>query len=73
MLRRKGVYLIAEGAEKNAEGAGVAEGYKEMFRRFLEGGFLLPPSPAEPAILPAFMSQGEEVKLAGLLSDATFS
>ena len=51
--RRKGVYLITFGAGV-AEGA---EGYREMFRRFLEGGFLLPPSAEEPAILPAFMSQ----------------
>ena len=67
--RRKGVYLIANGAGV----ANGAEGYKEMFRRFLEGGFLLPPSPVEPAILPMFMSPGEEVKLAGLLSSAIFS
>ena len=73
--RRKGLYLIAEraGVAEDAEEAEGAEGYKEMFRRFLEEGFLLPPSQVEPAILPMFMSPGEEVKLAGLVSDATFS
>jgi hypothetical protein len=35
---------------------------------FLEKGFLLPPSPHEPLILPGMLSQGEETKLANLLS-----
>jgi hypothetical protein len=43
------------------------EKYTALFRRFLEGGFLIPPSPAEPLILPASMSDGEEAKLAELL------
>ena len=41
--------------------------YEELFMRFLESGFLLPPSNSEPLILPASMSKGEEAKLAELL------
>jgi hypothetical protein len=44
------------------------EKYEALFRRFLEGGFLIPPSPEEPVILPSSMSDGEESKLAELLS-----
>ena len=43
------------------------EKYEALFRRFLEGGFLIPPSKAEPLILPFTMSDGEEAKLAQLL------
>jgi hypothetical protein len=43
------------------------EEYENLFRRFLAGGFLIPPSPAEPLILPASMSDGEESRLADLL------
>ena len=60
LWRQRGIYLSVEpGMEK--------EKYKALFLRFLEGGFLLPPSPTEPVILPASMSEGEEVKLAELL------
>ena len=58
--RRRGIYLTIE---IEADG----EKYANLFRGFLEGGFLIPPSPAEPLILPASMSDGEEAKLAGLL------
>jgi hypothetical protein len=44
------------------------EKYAELFRSFLEAGFLLPPSASEPAILPAIMSKGEETQLAKLLA-----
>jgi hypothetical protein len=54
---RRGLYLGYTGEE----------GYADLFRRFLEGGFLLPPSPEESAILPGELSPGEEKKLAGLL------
>jgi hypothetical protein len=37
-----------------------------VFRRFMDGGFLLPPSPEDPLILPGEMSQGEETALAKL-------
>jgi len=43
------------------------EKYAELFRRFLEAGFLLPPRASEPAILPATMSKGEETCLTELL------
>jgi hypothetical protein len=56
--RRQGIYLTIEADREN---------YAALFRRFLEGGFLIPPSPVEPLILPAAMSDGEEAKLAGLL------
>ena len=59
--QRQGIYLTATGD--------ISEKYEEMFQRFLEGGFLIPPSPDEPIILPASMSDGEESKLAELLGD----
>jgi len=60
LWRRKGIYLtVKPGIE--------SEKYAALFRRFLEGGFLIPPSPTEPVILPALMSPGEEAKLAELL------
>ena len=54
-----GIYL-------NKPTVGLLNEYSLLFKRFLEGGFLLPPSPAEPAILPVSMSDGEEAKLAEL-------
>ena len=58
--RRRGIYLtIKTDREK----------YENLFLCFLESGFLIPPSPVEPLILPASMSDGEESKLAGLLGD----
>jgi len=57
--QRQGIYLT-----KDVKG----EEYTVLFRRFLEAGFLLPPSPEEPAILPFSMSPGEEAKLAQLLT-----
>ena len=58
--RRNGIYLtVEEGTNR--------EKYKELFLRFLEGSFLIPPSPCEPLILPGAMSDGEESRLAGLL------
>ncbi|MCL2835088.1 MAG: hypothetical protein FWD78_18110, partial [Treponema sp.] len=57
---RRGIYLTVEPDMNKAE-------YEALFRRFLEGGFLIPPSPLEPLILPLSMPQGEEAKLAGLI------
>ena len=54
--QRQGIYLTTEEGE-----------YTALFNKFLEGGFLIPPSPREPAILPFHMSSGEESKLALLL------
>ncbi|MCL2373899.1 MAG: hypothetical protein FWC65_01480 [Treponema sp.] len=61
--RRQGIYITAK------PDTGTEE-YETIFRRFLEGGFLIPPSPCEPIILPLAMSAGEEAKLAELLGGA---
>ena len=61
--KRRGIYLTIDIETTQ---------YEALFRRFLEGGFLLPPSLLEPAILPPFMSPGEEAKLADLLGDKAF-
>jgi hypothetical protein len=53
------VYLCLKPAPEDAA-------YAALFRRFLSGGFLLPPSSALPAILPGEMSPGEEAALAQL-------
>ena len=57
---RQGIYLKTKTETSGAE-------YASLFKKFLEGGFLLPPEPEEPAILPFTMSQGEEAKLSELL------
>ena len=57
--KRRGIYITMEPSTNMEE-------YAVLFRRFLDGGFLIPPSPVEPVILPAEMSQGEESKLAAL-------
>ena len=57
--RRRGIYLTLEEETDR-------EKYSHLFKHFLEGGFFIPPSQAEPLILPASMSDGEEAKLAGL-------
>ena len=50
------------------------EGWAALFRRYLDAGFLLPPAPCQPLILPGELSPGEEAKLAGLLApEADFS
>jgi hypothetical protein len=59
----QGIYLYLR---NNAETA-QAGAYQTLFSRFLAGGFLLPPGPAYPAILPGELSPGEEAKLANLL------
>jgi hypothetical protein len=58
---RRGIYLSLREIPEPAAWA-------EIFRRFLEGGFLIPPNPVEPLILPGVLSPGEEAKLAGLLA-----
>ncbi|MCL2191401.1 MAG: hypothetical protein FWB79_05385 [Treponema sp.] len=57
--QRHGTYLIPRRPR---------EDWSAMFRLFLEAGFLIPPVPFQPAILPAILSPGEEAKLAGLLA-----
>jgi hypothetical protein len=58
--RRNGIYLTINRETEKEE-------YKKLFLNFLDGGFLIPPSPLEPLILPRIMSDGEEAKLASLL------
>ena len=58
--KRQGIYLYY---------TGPAENYGDLFQRFLDGGFLLPPTVKDPAILPWELSAGEEAKLAGLLQE----
>jgi hypothetical protein len=65
--RLQGIYLTVRSLSGSVQVDG--EKYAELFKSFLEGGFLLPPSAREPAILPAVMSKGEETKLAELLGN----
>jgi hypothetical protein len=55
------------GSAAGAATGAVAGNYPALFRRFLDNGFLLPPSPSQPAILPGELSPGEAAKLTGLL------
>jgi hypothetical protein len=72
--RRQGIYLSpdltgeAQGSGETVSPLPHAEAYAGLFGRFLEAGFLLPPGPDQPAILPAVLSEGEEAKLAKLLA-----
>jgi len=43
--------------------------WEKLFKRFLDAGFLLPPVPEHPLILPGILSPGEEVKLAEILKE----
>jgi len=58
--QQKGIYLSL--SEEPAP-----EIWEALFNQFLDAGFLLPPNPAHPLILPGEMSAGEEAKLAALL------
>ena len=58
--QRGGIYLTPRQEPSQTEWAA-------LFRRLLEGGFLLPPHPSQPLILPGVLSPGEEAKLALLL------
>jgi hypothetical protein len=59
--QRQGIYLSPRKTPSPEEWA-------TMFSRFLDNGFLLPPIPSHPLILPGILSPGEEAKLAGLLN-----
>ncbi|MDR0450231.1 MAG: hypothetical protein LBH26_03100 [Treponema sp.] len=63
---RRGVYLTLADAALTEAGIN----WETLFRRFLEGGFLIPPGPGEPLILPGILSPGEEAKLALLLGES---
>ena len=58
--QRQGIYLTLK--EKPAP-----QEWDTLFNQFMEAGFLLPPTPSFPLILPAEMSDGEEAKLANVL------
>jgi len=58
--QRNGIYLTPRQKPAQTEWAA-------LFRRFLENGFLLPPVPSQPLILPGILSPGEEAKLASCL------
>jgi hypothetical protein len=58
--QRRGLYLTLRHDPSPEEWAA-------LFSRFLDNGFLLPPTSSQPAILPGIFSPGEEAKLAGLL------
>jgi hypothetical protein len=59
--QRRGIYLTLR-----QEAAG--ESWAALFRCFLDAGFLLPPVPGHPVILPGLLSPGEEAKLAETLA-----
>jgi hypothetical protein len=69
--RRRGIYLTHGGEEKAGASSGGnfpgARAWEVLFRGFLEEGFLLPPVPEQPLVLPGILSPGEEAKLAKLL------
>jgi hypothetical protein len=77
--RRRGIYLSygpdsAFGGIRDSGSGGSQDpggNYPALFRCFLDNGFLLPPSPSQPAILPGELSPGEEAKLAGLLTSVS--
>jgi hypothetical protein len=57
LWQRQGIYLTLK--EK-------PETWETLFHRFLDAGFLLPPTPLQPAILPGELSDGEDKKLSEL-------
>jgi hypothetical protein len=61
---RRGIYLSLK-ADRSAETG--PEAWAGLFRCFLDAGFLLPPVPDHPLILPGILSPGEEAKLAKVL------
>jgi len=60
--RKQGIYLYPKEKMEN-------EKWAELFGQFLEAGFLLPPNPFQPLILPGELSDGEEAKLAAVLGE----
>jgi len=63
--QKNGIYLTCSQEIRND--------YVIVWQKFLEQGFLLPPSPEEPLILPGSLSPGEEAKLAGLFNQPRMS
>jgi hypothetical protein len=63
---RRGIYLFPKEAHNGTDSplASSPEAWADLFRRFLDAGFLLPPVQEHPIILPGILSPGEEAKLA---------
>ena len=59
--RREGIYLYLK--ENPSE-----QQWSVLFDKFLQAGFLLPPTPEHPVILPGELSDGEDAKLAAVLA-----
>ncbi|MCL2410184.1 MAG: hypothetical protein FWC97_00940 [Treponema sp.] len=59
--QQHGIYLTLKHQPK-------ADEWAALFRQFFEAGFLLPPTPLHPVILPGEISAGEEAKLTRLLA-----
>jgi len=58
--RREGIYLYLKDPPDE-------KGWAAYFDKFLQAGFLLPPTPEHPVILPGELSDGEDAKLAEML------
>ncbi|MDR1024111.1 MAG: hypothetical protein LBL56_00150 [Treponema sp.] len=72
--RRRGPYLVyaplqmpSYGDPQDHRTQAPPASWETLFRNFLREGFLIPPEPTEPLILPGTLSPGEEAKLAALL------
>jgi len=63
LWRRQGIYLTLK---ENPS----PQTWESLFNKFLEAGFLIPPNPAAPLILPGELSDGEDAKLAALLVES---
>jgi hypothetical protein len=59
--RRHGIYLSLKEEPS-------LQAWSGLFRQFMDAGFLLPPIPSQPVILPGELSPGEDAKLANILS-----
>jgi hypothetical protein len=57
-LRREGIYLNPKATDIE---------WPQLFKHFLDAGFLIPPVPYQPLILPCGLSKGEDAKLANAL------
>jgi hypothetical protein len=55
----RGIYVYAQSSQKHC----ALPEYEALFRRFLAAGFLLPPDPSLPIIIPESLSGGEEAHL----------
>jgi hypothetical protein len=67
---KQGIYLtLKEKPDCEVSANSSAEEWETLFHKFLNAGFLLPPTPSLPVILPGELSNGEEAKLAALISE----